>query len=98
MDSGFKNVQRTQEQGGHWMTVCANASDATVLSAINEGKKLGIGVITDTIGAKDQPGRAKQCHDWGADLVYVHYSADERRASGSSRGSVAVGTSVIVMG
>lgn len=80
MDSGFKNVQRTKDQGGHLMTVCANASDATVRSAIDEGKKQGIGVVVDTIGCKDQAGRARQCHDWGADLVYLHYSADERRA------------------
>ncbi len=80
MDSGFKNVQRTRDQGAHLMTVCANASDATVRSAIEEGKKLGIGVVADTIGATDQAGRARQCHDWGADLVYLHYSADERRA------------------
>ena len=53
MESGFKNVQRTKDQGGHLMTVCANASDATVRSAIDEGKKLGIDVVVDTIGAKD---------------------------------------------
>lgn len=78
MDSGFKNVQRTKEQGGQLMTVCANASDATVRSAIDEGKKLDIGVVVDTIGVKDQAGRAKQCHDWGADVIYLHYSTDER--------------------
>lgn len=80
MDSGFKNVQRTRDQGGHLMTVCANASDETVRSAIDEGKKLGIGVVVDTIGVTDQPGRAKQCHDWGADIIMLHYSADAWRA------------------
>ncbi len=80
MDSGFKNVQRTKDQGGHLMTVCGNASDATVLSAINEGKKLGIGVVVDTIGSMNHAERARQCHAWGADLIYIHYSADERRA------------------
>jgi 3-hexulose-6-phosphate synthase/6-phospho-3-hexuloisomerase len=80
MDSGFKNVQRTRDQGGHIMTVCANASDDTVRSAIDEGKKLGIGVVVDTIGVKDQAGRARQCALWGADIIYLHYSADERRA------------------
>src|SRR5437764_7967634 len=41
MDSGWKNVQRTAEQGGHVMTVCANAPDETVQSAIAESKKCG---------------------------------------------------------
>ncbi len=80
MDSGSKNVQRTKDQGGHLMTVCANASDETVRSAIDEGGKLKIGVVVDTIGAKDQPGRARQCHNWGADLIMLHYSADEWRS------------------
>lgn len=83
MDSGFKNVQRTRDQGAHLMTVCANASDATVRSAIDEGKKINIGVVVDTIGAKDQARRARECYDWGADLIYLHYSADERRADDS---------------
>jgi 3-hexulose-6-phosphate synthase/6-phospho-3-hexuloisomerase len=79
MDSGFKNVQRTRDQGGHLMTVCGGASDATVKSAIDEGKKLGIGVVVDTIGSVDHAARARQCYDWGVDVIYIHYSADERR-------------------
>ncbi len=59
MDSGFKNVERTAAQGGHVMTVCANAPDETVQSAISEGKKIGIWVVADTIGVKDQPARAQ---------------------------------------
>jgi 3-hexulose-6-phosphate synthase/6-phospho-3-hexuloisomerase len=80
MDSGFKNVQITQREGGHYMTVCANASDETVKSAIAEGKKTGIKVVTDTIGVKDQPARARQCAGWGVDMIFLHFSADERRA------------------
>lgn len=80
MDSGFKNVQITQKQGGHYMTVCANATDETVKSAINEGKKTGIKVVADTIGVKDQVARAKLCVEWGVDMVYLHFAADQRRA------------------
>ena len=80
MDSGGKNVERTLEQGGKWMTVCANAPDETIQAAIAMGRKTGIGVVVDTIGAKDQPARARQCAEWGVDLVYLHYGADQRRA------------------
>ena len=83
MDSGFKNVQITQGQKGHIMTVCGNATDETVKSAINEGKKTGIKVVVDTIGCKDQPGRAAVCAKWGADLIYLHYAADQWRADAS---------------
>jgi 3-hexulose-6-phosphate synthase len=79
MDSGWKNVERTALQGGHIMTVCANAPDETVKSAIDEGKKRGIWVVADTIGVKRQGERAKQCADWGVDMVYLHYGADQRK-------------------
>ena len=81
MDSGFKNVQITQREGGHYMTVCANAADETVKSAIAEGKKTGIKVVTDTIGVKDQAARALLCVDWGVDMIYLHFAADQRRAN-----------------
>src|SRR5436190_13634495 len=80
MDSGFKNVLITQREGGHYMTVCANAADETVLSAIAEGRRTGIKVVADTIGVKDQAERARQCSDWGVDMMYLHYGADQRRA------------------
>ena len=80
MDSGFKNVLITQREGGHYMTVCANAADETVKSAIAEGKKTGIKVVTDTIGVKDQAARARQCVEWGVDMIYLHFGADQRRA------------------
>lgn len=79
MDSGGKNVLVTQAQGGHIMTVCANAADETVQAAVTEGKRTGIIVVTDTIGVKDQPARAKQCADWGVDLIYLHRATDEWR-------------------
>jgi 3-hexulose-6-phosphate synthase/6-phospho-3-hexuloisomerase len=79
MDSGWKNVQRTAEQGGHVMTVCANAPDETVQSAIAESKKTGVWVVADTIGVKDQGGRARQCAEWGVHMIYLHYGADQRK-------------------
>jgi 3-hexulose-6-phosphate synthase/6-phospho-3-hexuloisomerase len=81
MDSGFRNVQLTKQQGGHYMTVCANSPDETVQSAIRQGKESGIQVVADTIGVKDQVGRAKQCEAWGIDMIYIHFGADQRRAS-----------------
>jgi 3-hexulose-6-phosphate synthase/6-phospho-3-hexuloisomerase len=83
MDSGWKNVQRTAEQGGHVMTVCANAPDETVQSAIAESKKTGVWVVADTIGVKDQAARARQCAEWGVHMIYLHYGADQRKADGS---------------
>jgi 3-hexulose-6-phosphate synthase/6-phospho-3-hexuloisomerase len=83
MDSGLKNVLLTKQQGAHYMTVCASSPDETVLSAIRQGKESGIQVVVDTIGVKDQAARARQCSEWGADMVYIHYGADQRRADAS---------------
>lgn len=83
MDSGWKNVERTATQGGHVMTVCAGAPDETVRSAIAESKKCGVWVVVDTIGVKDQPARARQCAEWGAHMIYLHYGADQRKADAS---------------
>src|SRR5678815_4510816 len=76
MDSGGKNVLLTQKQGGHYMTVCANATDETVRAAVAAGKQTGIKVVVDTIGVKDQPARAGVCARWGVDMLYLHYAAD----------------------
>ena len=86
MDSGWKNVQRTAEQGGHVMTVCANAPGRNrAKSAIAESKNSGVWVVVDTIGVKNQAARAKQCADWGAHMIYLHYGADQRKARRHSR-------------
>jgi 3-keto-L-gulonate-6-phosphate decarboxylase len=80
MDSGWKNVQRTAEQGGHVMTVCAGSPDETVKSAVAESKKTGVWVVADTIGVKSQSARARQCAAWGVHMIYLHYGADQRKA------------------
>ena len=83
MDSGGKNVHLTAEQGGHVMTVCAGAADDTVKSAVAASKETGVLVIVDTIGVRDQAGRAREVEAMGADSVYLHYGADQRRADDS---------------
>ena len=80
MDSGGKNVLITQKQGGHYMTVCANAADETVKAAIAAGKQTGVKVVTDMIGVKDIAARASVVARWGVDMIYLHYAADQRRA------------------
>lgn len=80
MDSGGKNVERTAEQGGHFMTVCGNAPDETIVAAIETARQSPVDVVVDTIGVKDPIARARQCQAWGADMIYLHYGADQRRA------------------
>jgi 3-hexulose-6-phosphate synthase/6-phospho-3-hexuloisomerase len=83
MDSGGKNVLRTKLQGGHLMTVCANAPDETIRSAVAASKETGVWVVADTIGVKQQAARAAQCAAWGVHMIYLHYGADQRAADAS---------------
>jgi 3-keto-L-gulonate-6-phosphate decarboxylase len=73
----------TAEQGGKLMTVCAGACDETIAAAVAESKRTGVLVIVDTIGVRDQVGRAREVEKLGADSVYLHYGADQRRADAS---------------
>jgi 3-hexulose-6-phosphate synthase/6-phospho-3-hexuloisomerase len=84
MDSGGKNVVLTAEQGGKLMTVCAGACDETVASAVAASRETGVLVVVDTIGVRDQVGRAKEVERIGADSVYLHYGADQRRADATN--------------
>jgi 3-hexulose-6-phosphate synthase len=81
MDSGGKNVALTKQQGGHYMTVCANAADETVQAAVKaKAENPGVQVVVDTIGVKDMPARSRLCEQWGVDMIYLHYAADQWRA------------------
>jgi 3-keto-L-gulonate-6-phosphate decarboxylase len=80
MDSGGKNVHRTKGQGGHIMTVCANAPDETVKAAVAASKETDVMIVVDTIGVKNQADRALKCEQWGVHSVYLHYGADQRAA------------------
>jgi 3-hexulose-6-phosphate synthase/6-phospho-3-hexuloisomerase len=80
MDGGGRNVNNTAEQGGRIMTVCYGACEETISAAVAESKKTGVLVIVDTIGVKDQVSAARHIEQLGADSVYLHYGADQRRA------------------
>jgi 3-hexulose-6-phosphate synthase/6-phospho-3-hexuloisomerase len=83
MDSGGKNVHRTKAQGGHVMTVCANAPDETIRAAVAASKETDVMVVVDMIGVKQQAARARQCVEWGVHSIYLHYGADQRAADAS---------------
>lgn len=80
MDSGGKNNVITKQQGGDVMTVCGNAPDETIRAAVAASKETGVRVVVDMIGCKDVPTRARECEQWGVDMIYLHYGADQRRA------------------
>jgi len=86
MDSGGKNVHLTKLHGAQAMTVCAGASDETILAAVAAAKETGVHVAVDTIGVKNQAQRARQCAEWGVDSLFLHYGADQRRNDSTRSG------------
>jgi len=73
----------TQKQGGHYMTVCANAADETIKAAIAAGQTDRHQGRHRHDRVKDIAARACVVAHWGVDMLYLHYAADQRRADGA---------------
>ena len=79
MDAAGRNVHVTHEQGGKLVTVCANAPDETIKAATKASSETGVWVVIDTIGVKNRVERVKECVEWGAQVVYLHYGFDQHQ-------------------
>lgn len=78
VDSARKSVQAVAELGGHMVSVCGIAADATIREAVAGARDSGIKVVVDLLGTSDPVRRARDAVELGADLVYLHYGSDER--------------------
>jgi 3-hexulose-6-phosphate synthase len=87
MDAAGRVVTMTHQQGGQIVTVCGNAADETIQAATKAAESTGLWVMIDTIGVKDQAGRVRQCVDWGANAVYLHYGFDQHQKDSSKDAS-----------
>ena len=72
MSSTGLNKQRARE------VYAAMLAGGTAKEAI---AGLGFQVVADTIGVRDQAGRSVECQDWGIDMLFLHFGADQRRAA-----------------
>jgi 3-hexulose-6-phosphate synthase len=79
MDAGGRNAQVTHEQGGKLFTVCANAPDETIQAATKASSETDVWVVVDTIGVEDRVKRVKECVEWGAKVIYLHYGFDQHQ-------------------
>jgi 3-hexulose-6-phosphate synthase/6-phospho-3-hexuloisomerase len=78
MDGVRKYVLATAEQGGQLASICGVASDASIRAAVLAGQDSGIRVVVDLYAAPDMVKRAREVEAMGADVVYVHFGADQR--------------------
>lgn len=78
VDGARKYVVAAAEKGGHLVSICGVASDASIRQALAGGRDSGIIVVVDLYAAPDPVTRARQVVDMGAPVVYVHYGGDAR--------------------
>jgi len=59
------------------------APDETVQAAVAASKQTGVWVVVEFDRGEECGARAKQVEQWGVNMVYLHYGADQRRADAS---------------
>ncbi len=77
VDSARRSVLAAGALGAQLIAVCGIATDATIREAVAGGREAGIGIVVDLYGTADPVRRARETVALGADLVYLHYGADE---------------------
>lgn len=78
VDGARKYVVAAAEKGGHFVSICGVASDASIRQAVAGGLASGGLVVVDLYAAPDPVKRARQVVAMGAPIVYVHYGGDSR--------------------
>lgn len=78
MDGVRKYVVAAAEQGARLATICGQAADASIRTAVAAGKETGIRVVCDLYATADGPLRAREVAALGVDLAYIHHGADQR--------------------
>jgi 3-hexulose-6-phosphate synthase/6-phospho-3-hexuloisomerase len=77
VDSARRSVLGAAALGAELIAICGIATDATIREDVAGGREAGIGIVVDLVGAADPVRRARESAALGADLVYLHYGADE---------------------
>jgi 3-hexulose-6-phosphate synthase len=77
VDSARRSVMAAADLGADLIAVCGIATDATIREAVAGARDSGIKVVVDLYGAADPVARGTEVAALGADLVYLHYGADQ---------------------
>jgi 3-keto-L-gulonate-6-phosphate decarboxylase len=77
VDGAHKYVVAAAQRGASMVSVCGSASDATVRAAVSAAQATGTRLVADLYACPDPIGRAREVAALGADIVYLHYGADQ---------------------
>jgi 3-hexulose-6-phosphate synthase len=83
-DAGFLEADLAFAAGADLVTVLGSAGDATIMGAVEAGRKHGKKVVADLIGVKDRVERAREVTKLGVAFVEIHAGLDEQAQPGYS--------------
>lgn len=78
MDAGALEVRMAIDAGADIISVCAQATRETVISALEEVKRLNKKIMIDLIGSEDYISKAKELDSLSPDYFCVHTAIDEQ--------------------
>lgn len=78
MDGGFLEAEMMARAGANLVVVMGRAHEATIRRVVDAGRKYGIKVMGDNLGAEDRVANARWMETLGVDFVIHHIGYDER--------------------
>lgn len=78
MDGGYLEAQMAAQAGAAYVVVMGRAHEATIRRVVAAGRKYGIKVMGDNLGADDRVANAKWMEELGVDVIVHHIGFDER--------------------
>jgi 3-hexulose-6-phosphate synthase len=78
MDGGYLEAEMMAKAGADFVVVMGRAHEATIRRVIDAGRKFGIKVMGDNLGAADRVECARWMERLGVDVIVHHIGFDER--------------------
>ena len=78
MDGGYLEAQMAARAGASYVVVMGRAHEATIRRVVTAGRKFGMKVMGDNLGAGDRVACASWMESLGVDVIVHHIGFDER--------------------
>lgn len=79
MDGGYLETEMAARAGANLVVVMGRAHEATIRKSVEAGRKYGVQVMGDNLGAADRVACARWMESLGVDFIVHHIGYDERR-------------------
>jgi 3-hexulose-6-phosphate synthase len=78
MDGGYLEAEMMAKAGADFVVVMGRAHEATIERVVEAGRRFGVRVMGDNLGAADRVAEARRLAGLGVDVVIHHIGFDER--------------------